>query len=239
MTDKEIKIIDRIVKENNGLTLAQITQKCGLPKTTAYRNLENLARDKILFKNNGNYYLGPVMLRWMNARENTQDIVRILNPYLQDIVAEINKTVHLVQLQGKDRAVYIQKLTHSGVIQMKSEVGEVMTLYSTAAGRAILAILSDEEICGYFNEMSELKPLTSKTVIDKKRLYAMIQDFRKLGYAYEVEQNEESLQCVGVAFEYGGFVLAISVVTTLLDDLEELHTIGRKLVEVKEQILSE
>ena len=236
MTDKEIALLDLVIREDNGVTLAEAINYTGFSKTTVYRNLENLAKMSLMYKNGGRYFPGAVMLRWMNAKRSNQSITRIFEPYLEDLLAEFNHTVHLVQLQDNNKGVYIQKLQHEGAVQIKSSIGDELILYSSGAGRAILAEFSDSEVEEYFNSIGSIIALTAKTVTSKTEMLKLIQGYRGKGYAVEIEQNEDGIQCVGVAFKYGDMMLAISMVTTTLEPMDVLDKIGASLVETKKRI---
>ena len=236
MTDKEIALLDIVIKEDNGITLAEAINYTGFSKTTVYRNLENMAKMSLIYKNGGRYFLGAVMLRWMNAKRSNQSITRIFAPYLEDLLSEFNHTVHLVQLQDNNKGVYIQKLQHEGAVQIKSSIGDELILYSSGAGRAILAEFSDSDVEKYFSSIGDVIALTSKTVTSKPEILKLIQGYREKGYAVEIEQNEDGIQCVGVAFKYGDMMLAISIVTTTLEPMEVLDEIGASLVATKNRI---
>lgn len=239
MTDKEIVLIDLVIKEGNGVTLSQAITDSGLSKTTVYRNLENLTKMALLFKAGGRYYPGAVMIRWMNSKRSKQCITKIFDPYLKGLLEEFNHTVHLVQLQDNYKAVYIQKLQHDGVLHIKSSLGDELPLYSTSAGRAILAEHTDEEINEYFDSVGELEKITVNTITDREELVRLIQSNRVEGFSTEIEQNEEGVQCVGISFKYGDLVLAISIVSTIMESPETLSKMGRSLIKVKKQIVND
>ncbi len=237
MNIKEITLIDLIMSEGSGLTLSEVMNKTGLSKTTAYRNLENLTAMKLFYKNNGRYFPGPVLIRWMNTTSSKQCVTRIIDPYLQELLAEFNYTVHLVQLQDNMRGVYIQKLQHEGILQIKSILGNELPLFCTGAGRAILTEFTDSEIEDYFDYIGELYAYTEKTLINRPELFKLLHKFKEQGYTTEIEQNEDGVQCAGIAFRYADMILAISVVTTTLEAPEILDVIGKSLLRVKKEII--
>ena len=239
MTSKEIALIDLIVNRDEGVTLTEAIRICGFSKTTVYRTLENLTKMSLLHKNLGKYFPGAIIIRWMNAEQSKRCISRIFDSYLEELVSKFNHTVHLVQLQDNNKGVYIQKLQREGVVQIKSSLGDELALYSTGAGRAMLAEFTDAEILDYFVAIGDMTKFTRKTVIDRSEILKLIQEYRAAGFATEIEQNEQGIQCVGVAFRYGGMMLAISVVTTTLEPVEVLEAIGSELVTTKNKILND
>ncbi len=237
MNTKEITLIDLIMSEGSGLTLAEVMIKTGFSKTTAYRNLENLTAMKLFYKNSGRYFPGSVLIRWMNTTSSKQCITRIIDPYLQELLKEFNYTVHLVQLQDNMRGVYIQKLQHEGILQIKSILGNELPLFCTGAGRAILTEFTDAEIEDYFDYVGGLNKYTEKTLTGRSELIELLHKFRDQGYTTEIEQNEDGIQCAGIAFRYADMILAISMVTTTLEAPEILDVIGKSLLRVKDEII--
>ena len=239
MTSKEIALIDLILTRDDGLTLTEAIKLCGFSKTTVYRTLENLTKMSLLHKNSGRYFPGAVVIRWMNVKRSKRRISRIFDHYLEELLVKFNHTVHLVQLQDNNKGVYIQKLQREGVVQIKSSLGDELALYSTGAGRAMLAEFLDAEILDYFESIGEMKAFTAKTVTSRSEILQLIKEYREAGFATEIEQNEQGIQCVGIAFRYGGMMLAISVVTTTLEPVEILEAIGEELVNTKSRILND
>ncbi len=237
MNSKNIQILDYIVQFPDGLALTQIMEHTGLSKTTVYRTLQNMVHAKLIHRLGRQYFLGPVMLRWMNTEQSKQKIVHLIHPYLVEISREIVQTVHLVQRQG-NKAMYIDKINGSHTILLASQIGAELELYSTGAGRAILASLTDSELDAYFTNTVIVKR-SPYTQIDLPKLKEEIYLFRKQGYALEVEQNEKDIQCVGVHMYLGGVELAISITTTVLVELEKLKAMGEYLRNKKKKMIQD
>lgn len=237
MNKNEVAIIDMIINNNSGLTLPEIVEATGKSKTTVYRNLTNLVTEKLLYREDNSYYMGSILLRWLNIGDVDYGFIKLIDPYLKELGEQVNETVHLVQLQNDMRAVYIRKIEGTGGIQIKSQIGDELPLYSTGAGKAILSILPDEEIIEYFKDRSKFVKNTKYTEIRQKILKEEVLLNRSRGYSVEIQQNEDKIQCVGVAFKYCNFTMAISISTTILTSLEQLTSMANILVETKNIII--
>jgi IclR family acetate operon transcriptional repressor len=84
------------------------------------------------------------------------------------------------------------------VTGLDSRIGSRLELYSTSAGRAILAALPEEEFEAYLSTR-ELLPRTDWTVVDKETFGKIIEKARTEGYAEETQENEVGVRCVGAA----------------------------------------
>lgn len=217
---REIQIINYILQAEGPQRLVQVTEACGLPKASAHRILHKLCENALLSKQGESFAVGPTLLRWMHAFPQKQAYIDLIHPYLMHLSELSGHTIHLVQREG-NYAYYIDKIEARGAFSFKSRVGQRLELYSTSAGRALLCLLSAEEQEKYWAELEPVS-FTGKTIADKEALRAELALCRERGYALEIEQNEDNVQCIGAAFHYGPLELAISISLTTLNSTEEL-----------------
>ncbi len=238
MKEKEIHIINTILEAPEALTLTEIIGRTDLPKTTVHRTLNNLISEKVLYKLDAKYYAGSVLLKWLNSKQHKEDYVKILHPYLQRLADEVGETVHLVK-SLRNKAIYVDKVSCEGPVQLKSQVGTELELYSTGAGRALLMMQEETAIKEYLENTSIIQH-TQSTVTDKKELLETIEKSKGRGFSLEVEQNENGIHCIGAPLRVGDLELAISITATLLTPSEKLicnHS--KKLIESVETIQRE
>ena len=76
--------------------------------------------------------------------------------------------------------------------------GRRTPVFCTAAGRAILARLPKAQVVDIISR-SKLQPLTPKTIVDPKIIYAKIEEARAKGYAVSVEETTIGELVVGAA----------------------------------------
>jgi len=112
-----------------------------------------------------------------------------------------------------------------------------LTLYSTAAGKAILSALTKEEIDEYLNKVA-LFPKTPNTIVDKEKLLEELSKIRQEGFAKDLQENEEGICCVGAALlQNGRPVGAISVSAPAYRfTAEKMLEAGRKVQEVAAKV---
>ena len=206
-----------------------MSEIAGLPKATVHRILQKLCRHGLLIRQKEYYYVGPTLLRWMNATHLHSGYIDIIHPRLLSLSEKTGHTIHLIQREG-NYAYYIDKIDSKGAISANSRIGDKLNLYSTAGGRAILALFTDKEVDNYFKEIP-IKSLTSHTLTDIGTLRREIDSCRKLGFALEIEQNETNIQCIGAPFRYHNIDLAISITLTTLNSKEELIALKDDLLQ--------
>jgi IclR family acetate operon transcriptional repressor len=125
---------------------------------------------------------------------------------------------------------------------MTHRPGAQTHLHSTAMGKAMLAEMSDDEVCALLGR-NPLPKLTAKTRVSLPQLVAELHDVRRLGYAINDEENREGFFSAGaVVRDSGGGAAAVlsgAVPTGGLDNrgrtkiinlvLKAAHSASRKL----------
>jgi len=124
------------------------------------------------------------------------DLRNICAPYINELLRTAKETVNLVIRDG-DNVVYIEKKESPYSMRISTRIGQQLPLYCTAAGKAILAFLRDDEIQEYIGRV-RLKPFTDKTLKSKKELREQLGRIRDKGYAYDMEELENGVICIAV-----------------------------------------
>jgi DNA-binding IclR family transcriptional regulator len=130
---------------------------------------------------------------------------------LKGLRTHTNDTIHLALLAG-DEAVYIEKLEGNRAYESVSKVGLHLQLHCTAIGKAILAALPDAA-CDELLQRLPLPRRTPHTLTDLPTLRRELALTRARQFAFDDEENEESVRCVGAAFrdQHDAVVGAVSV----------------------------
>jgi DNA-binding IclR family transcriptional regulator len=197
---KAAKIMDYL-SENPNSSLHNIALNTGLTNSTALKILETLvligyvSRDK-----SKNFRLGAKLIRYANHDIEQIDLVEVSLPYLEKLQKEIDETIHLGILDNYE-ILYLNKLepVHQ-TIRMSSKVGITRPLYSSAMGKAVLAELSTEQKQQYFKKVP-LVPFTEHTITNSIKLGAELKRVKELGVAFDDEEMENDIFCVGTALK--------------------------------------
>jgi DNA-binding IclR family transcriptional regulator len=203
-----------ILAAKGELGVTELGIQANLNKATVHRQLNTLLSMGYVKKDERSekYSLTFKLLEVAGQFLNHIDMRTVARPYLDKLAELTGETVHLVQKDGL-YCVYIDKVEPTvNSIRMVSRIGLRQPLYCTGVGKAILAALSDQEICSIWNS-SEISRLTPNTITDWEKFQAEIQNIRRLGYAVDNEENEIGVKCVAVALrDFSGQVChAISI----------------------------
>ena len=178
-----------------GVRLTEVSQRCGLEKSTTHRLLAALVVEGLVERDveTGRYRLGLGLLELGMAVHQRLDIRVESLPILRSLADRAEETIHLGVARGP-HVVYVEKVESPHAFQMRSRVGERMPLYSTGIGKAILAYAGEDELATVLT--NGLEPRTPHTITDPTELRTELQRVRVRGYSTDMEENEDSVRCV-------------------------------------------
>jgi DNA-binding IclR family transcriptional regulator len=203
-------ILRALRDETNGLTLSQIADRVGLARSTVYRLVAALEKEKFVVaaSTSRGFRLGPGLASLTMAA--TRDLTALVHPFLVDLSAELNETVDLAVLE-QDSVLFIDRvMAQSRQLLVRSSVGALLPAHCTANGKALLATLSNDELEQLLP--ARLERVSPQTITSRAKLLEDLEGVRRTGVAYVVEEHTPGICAVGVSVggEHGA-VAAISV----------------------------
>ncbi len=196
--ERTFAIMDYVAQSGEKTGITAIAEATALPKATVHRILQTLVARKVMLQDeSGACMMGPAVLNWTDGFRTRVALPSLAQPILRNLWKQTRETIHLTVYDG-DQAYYVDKLASPHPVGMRSRIGVSLCLYSTAAGRAILASLPEEELRRYLASTS-LEAKTQNTVCTEEGLLQVICQARTEGYAVENEENEIGIRCIGAA----------------------------------------
>jgi DNA-binding IclR family transcriptional regulator len=239
MSQSVSRALHLLVQLGNGpANLDQLAESTGVHKTTVLRLLRTLSDERFTFRDNSNqYHLGSRIFELAAQATDQREVRRIASPHLVAFNREYGRTTHLAAMEGGD-VVYIDKLESHDQIRMYSRIGLRANLKSTAVAKVILADLPDSELRPIVDSM-DFSARTANTITTPERYLDEIRTVREQGWAHDQEENEPSVNCIGVPIRgaSGRVVAAVSVSVPdvvlsyegVLDLLEPLQAVGARI----------
>lgn len=198
-TETAFKIIE-LLKEWDGATLSEIADELDLAKSTIHRHLSTLVGLEYVTKEDGVYRTG---LRFLELGEQTRtrsDAYQLAQEKVTNLAAETEERSQFI-VEEYGRGVYIFREVGERAVRTDSEVGKRIPIHATAAGKAILASLSDERIEAIIDHRG-LGSLTDETITSEDQLWAEVAEIRERGYSINDQENTNGLRAIGVPVEY-------------------------------------
>jgi DNA-binding IclR family transcriptional regulator len=195
--DRSVSLLDAISQYEAPVSLKILSADTSLHPSTAFRILGALMEAGFVEKDTaGHYLLGKKLVRLagkvrrgVDLREQALDIMEAL----RDAIGE---TVNLTVREG-DEVVYIERVTSNRMMRVEQVIGSRAPLHVTAVGKLMLAELGDTFIHAYAGRTG-LKAYTMHTTTTEQDLLDVVHQVRAQGFAYDNEEAEEGVGCIGV-----------------------------------------
>lgn len=178
---KGLEVIRAFTHDSPSLTLSEIAGRAGLPAATARRCLLTLSELGYVMQSGRNFLLRQKVLELGAAYLDSMNIEVLTKTYLEDLASQTGDSAALTVLDGA-HIVYVARASVRTLMRLEAHVGSRLPAYPTSMGRVLLAGLSPERLDRYFAE-AEITALTERTVTDKTKLRALIEECRRVGYS--------------------------------------------------------
>jgi DNA-binding IclR family transcriptional regulator len=194
----------RALKDDpSGLSLGQIADRAGLPRSTVQRIVAALQDERLVIAQPNGIRLGPELHAL--ARAARYNIVDRCRPYLVAMRDTLGETVDLSVLRG-GQMIFLDQVPGNHRLRTVSSVGEVFPLTTTANGRACLALLADARAQAL--AVAEW----GRAAGDWPALQARLARIRATGLAEDRDDHTDGISALGIAFaDLAGDLHAISV----------------------------
>jgi IclR family pca regulon transcriptional regulator len=191
-----LAVLQAFSDSRRSLTIAQISQKTGIPRAAVSRCLYTLKQLGYAESDVNNYSLRPKVLTLGYSYLSSTPLTVSAQPYLNQISRTLNESCSLAVLDDNE-VLYVARSATSRVMSVALNTGSRLPAYCTSLGRVLLAHLPDAELQAYLDKV-RLKPLTEHTITSQKRLRAVLHDVRTQGYAINNEELEVGLRSIAV-----------------------------------------
>ncbi|MGZ6505459.1 MAG: IclR family transcriptional regulator [Tumebacillaceae bacterium] len=193
---------------NSRLSLQEMVQLTGIPKTSVYRMLGSLEDMGFLTKDaDGKYTLGLLFLQFGQLVSERLDIRHLALPLMRTLRDDVGEAVNLIIPDGKE-AIYIEKVDTLQPVRVYTRIGRRAPLYAGACPRILLAYLPGEKREQYLND-TKLMPIASGTITDTDELERQLNASRRDGYSVSHHELEDGTSAVAAPiFDFKGQVVA-------------------------------
>ncbi len=206
-------VILEAISRNGVASLAVICKATGFNKTTAFYLLESLVDLGFAERTEAprGYRLGLRNLELGKAVQRRMNLLKVSRPALIRLCSATRETVNLAVPYLPD-ALIVESLEGSYGIRATSYAGTRAPHHATACGKAILAHVEETTRLAIYADRP-LVAFTPNTLTDAASLERQLVEVRRIGYALDLEEMEDSAHCVAAAIfdAFGQVAGAISL----------------------------
>lgn len=208
-----LDVIRGFSREKRQMSIAQLSQKTGIPRAAVRRCLYTLRELGYVECTDGrNYALRPKLLGLGHAYLSSTPLVVAAQPYLDRVSEAVSESCSLGTLDGED-ILYVGRSITSRIISVTLNVGSRLPAYTTSIGLVLLANVSRTDLEDYLAKV-DLRPYTERTITSKEKLREHLDQVRSQGYAIADQLMEMTVRSIAVpvADVSGRIVAGINVI---------------------------
>ncbi len=208
--ERALQILDIFSLERQALSKSELSKLLGLSRATILRLCSTLAEYGYLTQDQETkkYSLGMRLFEQGSVVFNTLSVRKASALPLTQLQQRIGKTIFLCILDN-DELLYIDKREDgNSVITFTSKIGTRRPPYWGMCGPMLMSHLSDDETERLLAK-HPLKPLTRRSVTDRKEFKAWLRRVKDQGYAIDPEATLEGITGVAAPVrDFTGKVIA-------------------------------
>lgn len=203
---KAMELLELFFKWRKPISLQQIAEATGYPKSTVHSLLSTLREyGMVKQEEGGRYYLGTRLYEYGCAAASSWDASSLAHPQLEVLAAKVGASASISLIEG-NHVISFDRCTPSNGsgYQVFPETGIRLPLHATAQGKLLLSLHSDAEVLQLLSR-SGMTPFTPHTIINPEHLLTELYAIRKQSYAIEDGEYKIGLRAIAApVYDYTG-----------------------------------
>jgi len=237
--NRVMEILQVVSNYPHGLTLSEICDQLNMPKSSTHEILHSMAQTKFLQLDGKKYRMGIKVFELGQTVSRNLDLLHAIRPHLKWVSTQSGMTAQFAILDVTE-IVYLSKIKNNNGITVESEVGGRLPAHVTALGKAMLSLVSDEEIKQRFSQLV-FKQYSKNSIASYDELRRRLIEIRENEYAEDIEEFTKGVYCLavpvpGIRTETLG-AISLSMPETLRNQVDRpvmlgnLREAGKKIIE--------
>ena len=211
--ERMMHLLDVLSEHSTPATLKQLAAATKLHPSTAHRILGVMVDSRLVDRiEPGMYRLGIRLVELGSLVKSRISVRQEALPHMHDLNRALGETVNL-SVRRNDEVVYIERTAeNSCMMRVVQIIGAHAPLHITAVGKIFLAAETPQRVAEYAAR-TKLPRFTDNTLTDPKKLAGELEDIRSRRYAFDNEEAERGVCCVGAGIhnDEGQLIAGLSV----------------------------
>jgi IclR family acetate operon transcriptional repressor len=208
-----LDILELLAATPHGLTLSEMAVRLGVPISSLHSLIRTLQSRGYVTGMPGSrrYALGPRLAEVSRGYLDAADPFTAARRAMSWVADRCGETVHLAVLADRE-AAYVAGSEARHPLSVASRAGQRLPAHATAAGKALLVRLPDEDLAALYAG-ADWPRLTTRTSLSLDVLRRELEEARWMGYTHDVEEAEAGVQCLATVLpdELGRPSVALSI----------------------------
>ncbi len=183
------------------------------------------------------YTLGPSIPRLSRHYDWDKTLAGVSRENLTKLANIAKETAHLAVREGQ-RALFIDHVSINQVLSVAGQTGELVPLYCTAHGKALLSDLTSHDLENLFGS-EPLHRYTPRTIVAISDLAALCSRIKAQGFATDDAEFQDGMRCVAAPIrdEEGVVVGCIGISAPLARFPKERYpVVGKQVCDIASEI---
>ncbi len=210
--ERGLQLLSLLARERK-TTLTEIALSAGMAPSTAHRLLITLQNHRFadFDENTQDWMIGVEAYRIGAGFLNRLNLVEAAQSIMHELMSETGETANLAIGDDGD-VIFVSQIETSHPIRAFHLPGTRSNMHASAAGKALLAQLTRDEIEAVLQKRG-LPEYTGKTLTKPADLFADLEQARRQGWAFDDEERYEGMRCIAAPIfgPQGTAIAAISV----------------------------
>ena len=205
---RTLDIIEYVVSRGRPLVAHEIAAALAIPVSSLSYLLVTLVDRGYLAREGRCYSSGPGLER-LQVKEQSVTLADTVAPLVRMLRTQLNETTSFFVRRGWEVEALVTE-TSDQALRYAVQNGAHAPLHGFAAGKALLAAMTEDELARYFAE-TERKTFTPTTIVSEHGIRAEIARIRDAGVAHTHEEHTPGIHGIGrAAYRNGELVGAFS-----------------------------
>ena len=237
--DRGLTILQAVALSKQPVSLGELAELLSIDRSSAFRLAQTLRRRGFLSCPTGrkDYILGSSMWTLSHQYDWSNMLVRVAHQELKSLAIQINETAHLAIREGQS-ALFIDSAHANHVIAVAGQTGELVPLYCTAHGKALLADADERELKAQFGS-EPLQKFTKSTISNIRTLAKECSTIKEVGFATDEGEYRGGMRCIAAPIRLEDGVIVGSIGISAPDSRflkEQYPSYAKKVCKVAQHI---
>jgi DNA-binding IclR family transcriptional regulator len=203
------RILEAIATSPDGLTAAEITDAVGVNRSTVYHLIQTLTSVGYVTAGPRRRYRLAIGLGVLVEGFERQVLPQDFLPLARSLAAATGETAYVAVRRGARLFLLCSVPGHHAVGVATSSPGPIVEGHARASGKLLLAHAPRQVLDEYLST-HPLVPVTSRTILDRDRLLAQLDEIARSGYATDEGEYLDGVSCLAVISKNPSTALVLS-----------------------------
>jgi len=237
--ERALQVLLALADLNKQVGITELSKHLMISKVAIYRIMTTLVASDFVIQDptTSLYEMGPSVLRLTERFQIRNTLVRITQPYLEELASKTKEVTNL-GIINNGKVLVLSSIIGRPQSRFTLNLGPVAEFHASSLGKALLSDKSQKTISSLLSE-NPLPKFTQNTKTTIKEFLDELDSVKSTGIAIDDEETEEGLMCIGAPIkDWNNNIIAAISVSGLKSRLVEmrLETVKSLVIQAADKI---